>query len=540
MEVLRYDPRDPNVVEWAFSNDYDPNQPLLIDANDPSRFLTKRSALRMVTCLAGAFEPDTTICLHLPNDILYPVFVLSILAAGCRWTGTNISYTPTELAHHLRTSKTKYLITSQDRLETAEAAIRSIDHDVEIIVHSDLLKVDEVWMNNDSGYRMLHELVNICEPVPLDVRIAKISPDSVALLMSTSGTTGGAKMAAKTHRSLVLESKADELYDHDKPYGIRRLFCTPMFHSYSFPKMVINPLRQGHRTYYMPRFDASFARNVFQYGITDTIAVPPILAKLVEEAEDNVVRGHLQTLRCVLCAGAPLLAPLQKDFLALFDEEPCLAQEWGTTECGCVTRVPYGRCKESLSVGWPVGQYQVRLSKDNTAELPNGQIVGELLVRGAQLMDRYLGNEGATADAFTTDGWYKSGDMGHITCDGSVHITDRAKDMIKVNGWQVSPTELENVLLELPAVKDCAVFKVGQSVEEHPRVLVIREGEISEGELREHMRSKLSRYKVASCEISFVDSVPRAPSGKVLRQVLRVHAEAHQEVFSGMEVTVTA
>jgi acyl-coenzyme A synthetase/AMP-(fatty) acid ligase len=472
-------------------------------------------------------------------QILYPVFVLSILAAGCRWTGTNVSYTPNELAHHLRTSKTRYLITSQDHLETAEAATRKIDQDVEIIVHSDLLKVDEVWMNSGSGHRMLHELVNVCEPVPLDVRIAKISPDSVASLMSTSGTTGGAKMAEKTHRSLVVESKADELYDQDKPYAIRRLFCTPMFHSYSFPKMVINPLRQGgySRTYYMPRFDATFAQNIARYGITDTIAVPPILAKLVEEAEDDTVRNHLQTLRCVLCAGAPLLAPLQMAFLALFDEEPCLAQEWGMTECGCVTRIPYGERNKSLSVGRPVGHYQVRLSSDNTAELPNGQTVAELLIRGPQMMDQYLGNKVDTADAFTTDGWYKSGDMGYIAFDGSVHITDRAKDMIKVNGWQVSPTELENVLLELPTVKDCAVFKVGRSVEEHPRVLVIRAGNIEEAELRDHMRSKLSRYKVASCEISFVDSIPRAPSGKVLRHVLRVHAEAQNEAANGTEVT---
>lgn len=393
-------------------------------------------------------------------------------------------------------------------------------------------------MQNDSRHRMLHELVNICEPVPLDVRIAKISPDSVASLMFTSGTTGGPKMAEKTHRALVVESRADELYDQDKPYAIRRLFCTPMFHSYSFPKMVINSLRQGYRTYYMPRFDATFAQKVSQYGITDTIAVPPILTKLVEEAEDDTVRSHLQTLRCVLCAGAPLLAPLQMDFLALFDEEPCLAQEWGMTECGCVTRVPYGRRNKSLSVGWPVGQNQVRLSSDNTAELPNGQIVGELLIRGPQMMDQYLGNAAATTQAFTADGWYKSGDMGHIAFDGSIHITDRAKDMIKVNGWQVSPTELENVLLELPAVRDCAVFKSGRSVEEHPRVLVIREGDISEAELREHMRSKLCRYKVASCEMSFVDSIPRAPSGKVLRHVLRVHAEARQEAANGNGVAV--
>lgn len=345
-------------------------------------------------------------------------------------------------------------------------------------------------------------------------------------------------MAEKTHRALVMESKADELYDQDKQYSIRRLFCTPMFHSYSFPKMVINPLRQGHRTYYMPRFDATFSRNIFQYGITDTIAVPPILAKLVEEAEDDTVRGHLQTLRCVLCAGAPLLAPLQMSFLALFDEEPCLAQEWGMTECGCVTRVPYGRRSKSLSVGWPVGRNQVRLSSDNTAELPNGQIVGELLVRGPQMMDQYLGNEGATTDAFTTDGWYKSGDMGHIAFDGSIHITDRVKDMIKVNGWQVSPTELENVLLGLATVKECAVFKVGRGVEEHPRVLVIRAEDISEAELKDHMRSKLSRYKVASCEISFVDNIPRAQSGKVLRQVLRAYAETHREATNGLDVAM--
>ncbi|KAK4182316.1 AMP-dependent synthetase and ligase [Podospora australis] len=540
--------KDPNVVEWAFSGDYDPEMPILIDALEPTRSLSKRQVTEFVTMLAGSFEPREVVCLHLSNSILYPVLVLSILVAGCKWTGTNTSYTSVELAHHLRVSKARYIITSADHLATVETAVQQLSADnITVILFSDLLTPEPSSHGSPSfeksyRYQTLHDLLTpLSSSLPLSKRLSTISPENVASLMSTSGTTGLPKMAQRTHRALIAESQSDEVYDARKPYpasSITRLFCTPMFHAYSFPKMVINPLRQGQPTYIMKRFDApTFASKLAEFGITDIIAVPPILARLVEYAKMSPEnKNSLQSLRTVLCAGAPLTSQLRDEFLGVFEEKQkiVLAQEWGMTECGCITRAPPHQnfSHEEGSVGVLVGGYQVIVDTSELTLLPSGRRAGELLAKGPQLMEGYLGDVESTANAFVNgeDGgkWYRTGDVGYVEEEtGQVFIVDRVKDMIKINGWQVSPAELEGVVMRLPGVVDACAVSVGHSLDEHAVLCVVGrkddgvEGAMTEKQIKEHMRSHLSRYKTATCEVRIVQSLPRAASGKILRRLVR-------------------
>jgi acyl-CoA synthetase (AMP-forming)/AMP-acid ligase II len=422
-------------------------------------------------------------------------------------------------------SGAQYVITSVDHLETVKVAIRGVKRDIEIIIFSDLLRPDGNLNLRSCGYRTLHELLASPGSPALETRLKNIHAGTVATLMSTSGTTGLPKMAQRTHRAIVAESRSDERYDSTKPYTIRGLYCTPMFHAYSFPKMVINPLRQGLPTYYMARFDDSFAQRVSQYQITDTITVPPILSRLVEQARKEVIsQDALRSLRSIVCAGAPMPEKLRTEFLELFNlQTSSLVQEWGMTECGCITREPYSENDTSGSVGAIVGGYQVKVDIEQTIECSDGRVVGELLAKGPQLMIGYQGNAAATAQAFATGGWYRTGDVGYVSnASGKLYLVDRVKDIIKTNGWQISPAELEAAVLRFPGIADACALSMGHSLDEHPQIFVVKgRDDITERQIKEHMRVYLSRYKIESCTVRFVDILPRAPSGKVLRRILR-------------------
>jgi len=462
---------------------------------------------------------------------LYPVLVFAILASGCRWTGTNTSYKQTELEDHLRISEANYVITSIGSLETVQAAIKGLTAEIEIVLFSDVL-ADEPAIIGD-GFRTLHHLMKTAVYLPLRDRLKDVSADSVATLMSTSGTTGLPKMVQRTHRALILETQANEDENAAKPYDVRRLFCTPIFHAFSFPEMVVNALRLGQPSYFMKRFDDSFAQKVYDFGITETMAAPPMLLRLANQAEKEIERKTLQSLRMVLCAGAQLVAELRTKFLRVFECPPRIVQVWGMTEGGWFSTFKYPEDDSTGSVGRVITGYQVRMSSEHTVELADGRLAAALLGRGPQLMTGYLGNPVATAEGLTKDGWLKTGDIGYVDDDGKIYLVDRAKDIIKVNGWQVSPAELEAVLFQSSDVLDAAALGVGHDIDEHPVAFVIRSHEdVTETRIKEHLLSRLARYKVSKCEVRFVDALPRTSSGKILRRVLRAQYEEEVGVKS--------
>lgn len=136
-------------------------------------------------------------------------------------------------------------------------------------------------------------------------------------------------------------------------------------------------------------------------------------------------------------------------------------------------------------------------------------------------MTGYRGNEAATAKAIRSDGWFYTGDIGYIE-NGKVYIVDRLKDIIKVNGFVVSPTELEDTLFECPGVSDCAAFGKGYGVYEHPVLsIVAADDSLSADRIRDHLHSNLSSYKADKCEVHFVESIPRNRGGKILRDRLK-------------------
>lgn len=448
------------------------------------------------------------------------MLVLAILASACTWTGTNPASTSVELQHHFTSSKATCVITHLEHLQTVQTAIDACVGNIEIVIWTDILSEDTSGTKLASGHRTLHDLLQRPRTRTLESRLEGIPNNFPATIFSTSGTTGLPKMIQRTHRELILESKATE--DVPKPYPVRRLYCTPMFHAYSFTDMTINSFRLGLPSFYMRRYDQSFAQKVHQFSATETLVAPPVLMRLSNQAkEDPEARQNIQWLQTVICAGAPLSAQLRLTFVQLFEPPVRLIQGWGMSEGGWFTTFPYPECDDTGSVGRAVPGYEIRTSGLDPLLVDGRQLASELLVRAPQMPRSYLDNPSATAEAFTVDGWLRTGDIGYIS-DGKIYLVDRVKDMIKVNGWSVAPAELEAALYKNPRVLDAAVVGHGSGVGEHPVIFVVAKGgEVSCADITDNLLLFVARFKVAKCEVRFVNSIPRNPSGKILRKGLR-------------------
>lgn len=495
---------------------------VLVDADRPSRHISRASAKHLVDKMAGAFESGSVVCLHLLNDIQYVPLVLAILASGAVWTGTNPTYTATELADHLSRSEARYVLVEEENLATALEATSGCRTCRSVVLVEDLVAGPGAVHCPTAGH-IPTEIVSLSALVARkrSSTSAESSPSAsggrLAALMSTSGTTGPPKLACRTHHAMLLESRALLDDGGNKDYTVRRLFCTPVFHAFSLILVVVNALRYGHRTYMMKKFDPTFREKVYSFGITETAVTPAILHRLVSVHEETMDR--LKSLRLVWCAGTPLFSDLRSRASSLLQPNARIVQVWGMTEGGWFTTFKFPEESHDDSVGRPLDGLHVRVSSGHVSAEPPHQTIGELSVRGSQLMTGYFNDPSATAQAFE-GGWLKTGDLGYMR-DGKVYLIDRVKSMIKVNGFQVSPAELEEVIYRCPQVLDCAVIRRGSGLAEHPLVsIVAASAYLTETDVRGHMSLYLARYKVMSCCIRFVDAIPRGTTGKVLTREL--------------------
>lgn len=515
---------DQNLVLWTFNTIHDGDKPVLIDADDPRRALSKNAAQKLVQSLTGAFAPGSTVCMHLANDITYPVVTLAILASGAIWTGTNPAYKAMEMEHHFRTSLAKYVITAEDNLEVVSNAVAATGMDIEIILFDNLLDLHaESATYHPRTLRRLKDLLHEKSARKYARAVAGVGTDAMAALMQTSGTTGNPKLAVRTHRAMVGELNAMQDNDDAKPYEVRRLFCAPMFHGFSAPLMLFDGLCHGQTSYYMKRFaHDNFAQNVEKFGITETFGAPPMLHTLAQHRQNHHL---LQSLRMVGYGGAVLVPEVRQSFMAIFESGVRLMPVYGMTEGGWYTMLKFPEACNDGSVGRPLPGMEFGIGPAETdQQSPEGPLIGELLVRGPQLMQGYFGNPSASAEAYHKD-WFRTGDLGYLQ-DGKVFILDRLKDLIKTNGWQVAPAELENALLQSPDVADCAVFGYGKGDDEHPvACIVATTSNVTSAAIMEHLTRSMANYKVRRCQIKFVDSIPKSAAGKILRKVLRDQME---------------
>ncbi len=456
--------------------------------------------------VAGGFRLGEVLAIYLPNSWEFAAACHAATLAGMIPTPLNPSYREREVRYQLESSGAAALITDGPVLQQINL--------------TGLRALRRVYMTRQTaGAEPFSTLLRpsdapLSSPVDAPERI-------LAALPFSSGTTGLPKGVMLSHSNLVTNVyqtipaallAADEV----------ALDFLPLYHIYGL-NVVLNPiLAVGATLVLMPRFDLERTLELIEReAITWVPMVPPVMNAFCQAAEQGrFPRQH--RVRKAKCGAAPLAPELPRRFTSLTGI--AVIQGYGMTEASPVTHIGTAEPYRPDSIGIPVAQTDCRLmAEDGTPSRPGEP--GELVMRGPQFMLGYWRDAEATAAALR-DGWYWSGDIARVDEDGYYSIVDRRKEMIKYKGFPIAPAEVESVLLEHPAVRDAGVVGVvdGDAGEIPCAFIVLRDGHPGSERIAEELRGfvaeRLTPYKQPR-QIQFVASVPRNPSGKILRRELR-------------------
>ncbi|MFI1419622.1 4-coumarate--CoA ligase family protein [Streptomyces sp. NPDC020731] len=495
--------------------------PALIDGTDGTTLTYEqvdRFHRRVAAALAEAgVRKGDVLALHSPNTIAFPTAFYAATRAGASVTTVHPLATAEEFGKQLKDCAARWIVTVSPLLDTARRAAELAGGIEEIFV-----------CDSAPGHRSLIDMLASTAPEP----VVDIDPaEDVAALPYSSGTTGLPKGVMLTHRQIATNLAQLQPLITVGP-GDRILAVLPFFHIYGLTALMNAPLRQGATVVVLPRFDLeTFLAAIQNHRITGLYVAPPIVLALAKHP--LVDRYDLSSLKHVVSAAAPLdasLAAACSQRLGL----PPVGQAYGMTELSPGTHVvPLDAMGDAPpgTVGKLIAGTEMRIVSldDPGKDLGPGES-GEILIRGPQVMKGYLGRPDATAAMIDEDGWLHTGDVGHVDGGGGwLFVVDRVKELIKYKGFQVAPAELEALLLTHPGVADVAVIGVyDEDGNEVPHAYVVRQPsapELSGGEVMMYVAERVAPYKRVR-HVTFIDGVPRAASGKILRRELRA---AHKE-----------
>ena len=487
-------------------NDH-PEKPALIDGTT-GRTYSFAELSDVIHRLAGGlvargFAPGDTLALMAPNLPEYAIIFHAVAVAGGVVTTVNPTYGADEVAFQLRDAGATELVTVGMFAEVAKEAITGTEI-------SEVITIDGV-----AGTTALDSIFG--DPI----QQSPVNPvDDVVVLPYSSGTTGLPKGVMLTHHNLVANiCQCDHAIVY-QPDGEVALAFLPFFHIYGMQVLMNGLLANGVTVVTLPRFDLDQALSLVQeHRITRFFAVPPVVLALAKHpAVDSY---DLSSLVQVFSGAAPLGAEIAMEAEKRIGCE--VVQGYGMTELSPVSHTtPPGMFKAGSS-GVTVSNTESRIVDPDTGEdQPFGER-GELWVRGPQVMKGYLNNPEATAATLDSDGWLHTGDVAIIDEDHHMTIVDRVKELIKYNGFQVPPAELEALLITHPEVNDVAVIGIpDESAGELPKAFIVRSpgSEVTAEDLQAFVAEHDAAYKHIRL-VEFIDEIPKSASGKILRRLLR-------------------
>ncbi|KAL2373020.1 4-coumarate-CoA ligase [Blastomyces gilchristii SLH14081] len=473
------------------------------------------------------------------NDLFYPVAFMGIVMAGGIFTGANPTYTPRELAYQLKDSGATYMLCADGSLDTGIAAAELIGMGKNRIFVFDSALFDGKGEGR-KGCRYWGDL--IVSPAEgssfsWDTLLTPEEVDRTLALNYSSGTSGAPKGVQVTHRNYVanllqFDYSAYLRSDWEERDRSTRWLCfLPMYHAMAQNIFIASSLSRGIPVYIMARFDfVQMLEAVQKLRITSLTVVPPIAVALAKHP--LVKKYDLSSVLAVSSGAAPLSREISEEVEALFPAGKLyVRQGWGMTE---TTLSMLGWDPNDLGTSASVGELNANceakiMADDGVTELARNQR-GEIWVRGPNVMKGYWNKPEATKETLTEDRWLKTGDIGYVDDTGKFYIVDRMKELIKVKGNQVAPAELEGLLLEHPAIADAAVIGVTKNNEEYPRAYVtLKPGQTATTEdITGFVKQRVSPTKRITGGVVFTNHIPKNPSGKILRRVLR--DQAQQEI----------
>ncbi|KIX00172.1 uncharacterized protein Z518_10309 [Rhinocladiella mackenziei CBS 650.93] len=453
---------------------------------------------------------------------------------GTHWAGGvvcpfNNLYTVGELASQLKSSQAKGLATHVTCLEVAREAALLVG-----------LPLDRIILigGRDSKGRFQH--FSDVQGASTAIERATIDPkEDLVFLVYSSGTTGLPKGVMLTHQNVMANLLQTSVMDANlTDWRIdRTIGFLPMYHIYGLALLVLAPVYRGITVQIMQKFELEqFCQIVQENKITLAYVVPPVALLLAKHS--LVDKYDLSSLRILHSSAAPLTNDLVE--MVYNRLKVPIKQGYGLSEASPgVSTQSWSHWNKSIgSAGNLLPSISIKFM-NNRKETQIGE-QGEIWLKGPNICKGYYNNPKATADSIDTEGWYRTGDIGYIDQDHNIYITDRVKELIKYNGFQVAPAQLEGLLLAHPAVNDVAVIGVynEQRATELPRAYIVpTKGYIGDHKLEDEvsnwLNKKVAPYKRLRGGIRFVDEIPKSTAGKVLRRVLAEEARREEAQQAG-------
>ncbi|WP_143698237.1 AMP-binding protein [Vibrio sp. qd031] len=474
------------------------------------------------------------IALMMPNLLQYPICLIGALKAGLVIVNVNPLYTPTELQHQLRDSGASAIVAVTNFGNNLQKVISktSLRHVILTHIGDELAPYKRTLVNFAVKYikKMvpayhlpnaisLKKVITNGKKLPFDA--PELSGDDIAYLQYTGGTTGVAKGAVLTHRNIV--ANVLQVDAHFSPRTLRDkehvVTPLPLYHIFANSVSMMLMMHMGATNLLItnPRDLDAFVKDLSRYPFTTFFGLNTLLNGL--NRHEGFKKLDFSSANLTIAGGMATQQHVAEEWQSITGMT--VVEGYGLTECSPVVAGGIHTQQHfKPSIGVPLPSTELRIVDDSGVPMPLGGI-GEIQIRGDQVMQGYWNQEAETKQVLTEDGWFSSGDIGRMDEDGFFYIEDRKKDMILVSGFNVFPSEVESVATLHPNIVEAGAIGVSDDVTgERVKLVVVTNQPISVEEVRKHCKKHLTNYKVPK-EVEFRDELPKSVVGKILRKDLR-------------------